>query len=106
VEHLQIVPTEDPFGLRLSGEIDMGTAPALHEALVLAMTGGRSITVDMRDVTFIDSSGLKVIVSCASEVSTDEPLMLKDPSEVVRRVLDLFGIEKVPRIRVVGSEGI
>src|SRR6059036_3944075 len=103
MEQLEIVPTEDPFGLRLSGEIDAATAPVLHQALVIAMTDGRPITVDMRGVTFIDSSGLNVIVSSANEVRSGEPLTVKDPSPVVRRVLDLFGMEKVPQIRVVGQ---
>ena len=105
VEQLEIVTTQDPYGLRLSGEIDMASAPALHQAIVVAMTAGRPITLDMREVTFIDSSGLKVIVASASEAPPDVPLTLKDPSSVVRRVLELFGMEHVPQIRVVGGEG-
>jgi anti-anti-sigma factor len=103
MDQLEIVPTQEPFGLRLAGEIDMATAPALQEALLVTLADGRPVTVDMKDVTFIDSSGLKVIVSAAAETASREPLTVKDPSAVVRRVLELFGLEQVPQIRVVGG---
>jgi anti-anti-sigma factor len=102
VDQLKIETTEHPFGLRLSGEIDMASAPALQEALIVALADGRPVTLEMKDVTFIDSSGLKVIVSLAAESA--EPLTLKDPSAVVRRVLELFGMERVPNIRVLGTD--
>ena len=103
MEHLEIVTTEDPFGMRLSGEIDMASAPALEEALLVALADGRPVTVDMHDVTFIDSSGLKVIVASAAESTSPEPLTVKDPSRAVWRVLELFGIEQLPQIRVMGE---
>src|ERR687887_2936569 len=84
VQQLEIVTTEDPFGIRLAGEIDMATAPALEAALLVALADGRPVTVEMKAVTFIDSSGLKVIVAAASESSSEEPLTLLDPSAVVR----------------------
>jgi anti-anti-sigma factor len=100
VELLEIVTTQQPFGLRLSGEIDMASAPALEEALLVALADGRPVTIDMRDVTFIDSSGLKVIVATAAESTGHEPLTVKDPSPAVRRVLELFGMEQLPHMRV------
>jgi stage II sporulation protein AA (anti-sigma F factor antagonist) len=103
MDQLEIVATEDPFGLRLAGEIDMATAPALQGALLVALADGRPVTVDMKDVTFIDSSGLKVIVAAATETASGKALTVKDPSAVVRRVLELFGLEQVPQIRVVGG---
>jgi anti-anti-sigma factor len=104
VEQLEIEPTQDPFGISLSGEIDMSSAPVLLEALLIALADGRPVTVDMRRVTFIDSSGLNAIVSSAAESSSRDPLILKDPSAAVRRVLDLFGMEQMPQIRVVGVD--
>jgi anti-anti-sigma factor len=100
MEQLEIVATQEPFGLRLAGEIDMATAPALQEALLLALADGRPVTVDMRDVTFIDSSGLKVVVASAAETPSGEPLTVKNPSAAVRRVLELFGMEQMPQIHV------
>ena len=104
MDQLDIATTQDPFGLRVSGEIDMASAPALEEALLVALADGRPVTVDMHDVTFIDSSGLKVILSIAAESTPGTPLTLKDPSPAVRRVLELFGMEQIPHIRVVDEQ--
>jgi anti-sigma B factor antagonist len=43
------------------GEIDLATAPRLAETLVQFANG--SVTVDLTDVTFIDSSGLNALVA-------------------------------------------
>lgn len=106
MDQLEIVTTQEPFGLRLSGEIDMATAPALEEALLTALAQGRPVTIDMRDVSFIDSSGLKTIVTAAAETAGSVPLTVKEPSPAVRRVLELFGTEQIPQIRVIdGTDG-
>lgn len=48
----------------LNGEVDVYTSPALKEQLVAIIEGGcDNIVVDLRDVGFIDSSGLGVLVS-------------------------------------------
>ena len=99
MEQLEIIRTKDPSGFRLIGEIDMATAPMLQEALLVALSEGGPVTVDMKDVTFIDSSGLKVFVACAAETASNE-LMVKDPSAIVRRALEVFGMEQIPGLRV------
>jgi anti-sigma B factor antagonist len=103
MEQLQILVTDDPNGVRLTGEIDMATAPALTEALLTAMAGGKTITIDMADVTFMDSSGLQAILAAAAEATTDDPLVVKDPSAAVLRVMELVGVEQMPQIRIVGE---
>jgi anti-sigma B factor antagonist len=103
MEQLQILGTDDPYGVRLTGEIDMATAPALTEALLAAMAGGKTITIDMADVTFMDSSGLQAILTAAAEATTEDPLVVKDPSAAVLRVMELVGVEQMPQIQIVGQ---
>jgi anti-sigma B factor antagonist len=50
--------------LTLTGEVDVYSAPHLKEELVASIEGGcGNVIVDMEQVTFIDSSGLGVLVS-------------------------------------------
>jgi anti-sigma B factor antagonist len=44
------------------GEIDLATSPRLREALLDPEAHSSSVVLDLRAVTFIDSSGLGVIV--------------------------------------------
>lgn len=51
---------------RLSGEIDMGNAPEL-EARVLASAGdAEALVVDLSDVTYFDSSGMRMLDAVAA----------------------------------------
>ena len=47
------------------GELDVATVPVLESALdsVLNLHGGRAVEVDLSGVSFIDSSGLGVLVT-------------------------------------------
>jgi len=50
--------------LRVAGEIDIQTSPILEEHLQRALDLGKnSIVVDLGEVTFLDSTGLSVLVA-------------------------------------------
>lgn len=73
------------------GEIDMAAADELRAAIASALDVDRSrtVVVDLRDVTFIDSTGIKellrpVVAGCS--------VSLREPSGSVRRVLELTGL--------------
>ena len=63
---LQIRAFEEPdrHVLELSGELDLGAAPTFEEAARrLARRGGEELLVDISEVGFIDSMGLRAILS-------------------------------------------
>jgi anti-anti-sigma factor len=47
--------------VRLAGELDISTAPILERHLHEALGGGRRLVVDLRELSFMDSSGLVVL---------------------------------------------
>ncbi|HET6549771.1 MAG TPA: STAS domain-containing protein, partial [Solirubrobacter sp.] len=64
-EHLFKVSSEARGGGVLvvaGGEIDLATSPRLREALIDPAARAATVVLDLRAVTFIDSSGLGVIV--------------------------------------------
>jgi anti-sigma B factor antagonist len=74
------------------GEVDIATAPILRSALMDA--GAPSpLTVDLAGVTFIDASGLRVLVGAAGRARRDGgELVLRDPSRGLLRVLGVTGL--------------
>ena len=93
---VKIVVMVDDFGVhvdrqggaitvRLSGELDMATAPTLERALE-GVTG--SIRFDCRDLSFVDSSGLAVFARV--ERAGGARLYSLQPN--VRRVLEVAGL--------------
>ncbi len=80
--------------LRLVGELDAATAPQLQCHLE---AHGRVTHLDFSGVTFIDSSGLRVLVM-AARAARACAITLVGPSAHVRRVLDMTGLLESFRI--------
>src|SRR4051812_41099059 len=74
------------------GEVDLASAPLLRSALERAKTLGVSITVDFAGVTFMDSSGLNVLIHAQETPNGPDPVRVRNPSPQVRRLLDITGL--------------
>jgi len=87
--------TGDDAVVRVSGELDLTTAPTLRAVLHAALQecvepGSRTVLVDMFDVTFIDCSGLNTLIACRREATPPgATLSLVRPSWCVRRFVGL-----------------
>ena len=80
-------------GWKLSGEIDAHTAPLLATAMADLPTG--DVTVDVADVSFMDSSGLKVLLATRKRVQlVGGQLALAAPGRSVRKVLTVTGLDQ------------
>jgi anti-sigma B factor antagonist len=85
----------------VKGEVDLYTAPRLKTLLTDITAGGRSnVAVDFAGVEFMDSTGLGVLISglkrCREAGGT---LALVAPTEPVRKVLTITGLDQVFNIR-------
>ena len=59
----QVSRTNGQAVVRVQGEVDLYTAPKLWETLDAAIAGTpHELVIDLSDVTFLDSSGLAVLV--------------------------------------------
>lgn len=94
-QQLRITPLIGENGLRVAGELDLGVAQALHDALSVLVDGGADVALDLRDVSFIDSECLAVIVRAAMALGESGTLVLAEPSRVVIRLLTLTEIVKI-----------
>ena len=84
--------------LVLDGEVDADSAPALAEALAAAQPEGQ-IDLVMHDVSFIDSSGLRVLLEAHQRTQeAGGALVLERPSNVVVRLLEISGLEQTFRV--------
>jgi anti-sigma B factor antagonist len=81
--------------ISISGELDVGTAPTLKQALLLgSLPGGRTyVALDLSGLTFCDSAGLGVFVSARSKLlEHGGDLVLMRPTKNVERVLQVSGL--------------
>lgn len=88
---LQVTTETRPTALVLvlTGELDLAGAPTLVSAVEWAAgePGDLPIVMDMRGVTFIDSTGVRTLLEAAG--GSRRRIALLSPSAAVTRVLDL-----------------
>jgi anti-sigma B factor antagonist len=79
------------------GDLDLATAPALREMLIeLVAAGMVRVVVDLADVTFIDSSGLGILVGAAKRLeAANGRLAIRNPRPQAQQVLELTGLDEV-----------
>ena len=87
--------------ITLAGELDLASAPVLHELLLEAASGGAdTITMDIKRLTYIDSAGLGVLVSAHKRLeSNGGSLVISAPTAQIMRVLAVSGLTRYLTIR-------
>jgi anti-sigma B factor antagonist len=88
---VEVRDTGDGTYLAVSGEVDVLTAPKLGAALHDALHREQgSVAVDLRDVTFVDSAGLHVLLNAQRRLTrTHRRLSVVCGEGPVRRVIEL-----------------
>jgi anti-sigma B factor antagonist len=90
-----------------SGEVDVATAPALHEAIREGLIQSPRIVVDMKDVRFLDSTGLQVLVTALKHAQQHGGgLTLVQPTGIVWRVLQTTRLDRILPVRWDLSEAV
>lgn len=85
----------DPTGAQivtLSGELDSSNVAQL-EAMVesLAAEPSQSLVFNLTGLQFMDSAGIAVLIGAATKTNVS----LRNPSPVIRRVLEVTGLSSV-----------
>ena len=82
-----------PGEFRVSGEVDAHSSESLGTALESAGDTSTSLKIDMSGVTFMDSSGLRILVEAQQRAEAGgATLLLRSPSRQIIRLLDLAGL--------------
>ena len=79
----------------VSGELDLATAPTLRAAMEkAAKTNVPVVRVDLADLSFLDSSGISVLVEARSALDQRGcPLVLHRVNDRIARVLEVAGLK-------------
>jgi anti-anti-sigma factor len=96
-------PDRDRVIVAVSGELDIASVGALQEALdELRSAGWESIVLDLRELTFIDSTGLSLLLH--ADHAARRPgaqFAIIDGSPPVARLLEIVGLsDHFTRVRM------
>jgi anti-sigma B factor antagonist len=97
---VRLEPDGESLIVRASGELDIATTEALQKALRQAFDGDAApIILDVAEVTFIDSMGLRALL-WAAEHEDGHRLGVRCGSGAVRRMIEMTGIDGSLRLIV------
>jgi anti-anti-sigma factor len=82
--------------LTLSGELDLASVHELEEALARVQGWGTALIVlDLRELTFMDSTGLKVLVEANQHAQEAGPqFRVINGGPQVQRLLSITGVDR------------
>jgi anti-anti-sigma factor len=78
------------------GELDLATSPELEAQLRKVWdSGNEQLVIDLRELEFMDSTGLSIIVKAHQRLSDEgRQLSIVRGSQQVQRLLDLTGVSE------------
>lgn len=93
---VEVLPDRGRVVVVPHGEVDMATVDQLAgEIDELIGRGFDSVVVDLRGTSFLDSSGLHLLIR--ESARTDARVTVIDGAPAIRRVIDLAGIRQLLR---------
>ena len=90
---LKDLVSEGTHTLVLAGEFDMTTAPGVETMVVASAASARRLTLDLSQLTFMDSTGLGLVLSAQRlcRASGAEFALVPGPRQV-QRVFEITGL--------------
>lgn len=83
----------DEAKLTIGGEVDLATSPQLTAALDDVLDS-RRVTLDLRDVGYMDSSGLRCLLAARDEIERrGGTIVVSAASSIVNRLITITGLD-------------
>lgn len=83
----------DGFVIALNGELDLATVPIAEEELLRVEASEDLIVLDLRGLTFVDSTGLRLMIAADRRArERNAAFVIVEGPPQVRRLFDLSGI--------------
>jgi anti-sigma B factor antagonist len=91
-----VEPDRDQVVVRPQGELDMATVPQVDEQVrELVESGFKKVVIDLGSLTFLDSTGIRMLLQWTATADTDGiDFALLPGTGAVERVLDITGVRQ------------
>jgi anti-sigma B factor antagonist len=90
----EVVPDGDSVAIRLSGELDLATAPEVDAAFADVAQRSVPVILDLRGLQFMDSRGIRMLVAYHDQaLAAGFPLTVAC-DEPITKLLKLTGLDR------------
>ena len=94
--NVEVRPAREQLVIEVCGEVDLATAPQIHEIVANAVGDGwNQLIVDLRAVSFMDSAGVHLLLKLRELRQDGVNCQMIDGRPEIHRVLGLCGLGDV-----------
>lgn len=87
----------DKLLLEISGRVDTTTAPELESCINESTKGLKELVLDLKDMAYISSAGLRVMLKAHKLMSAQGSLIIKNVQSDVMEVFEMTGFSDILR---------
>lgn len=91
-------PAGNDMTVGISGKLDTQTAPEFEDAMREGLDDVKNLTVDLTDLEYISSAGLRAILSLYKRMSKQGSMVIKNANDDVMDVFDMTGFTELLNI--------
>ena len=81
--------------LELEGRLDTTTAPMLDQAIHEEMGDAKHLVLDMKELAYISSAGLRVLLSAQKMLQKSGSMKVKNVCDAVMEVFEMTGFADI-----------
>ena len=104
--HLVVTRTQDPYGLRFAGEIDVSNSDAVAESMRLTIGDSAHPHLDLSGLSFSDVSGIRALVELAQSLGDGRRLLLHGLPRQLQAVMRVTGWSSLPTLSLCECGGV
>jgi anti-anti-sigma factor len=101
-----IIERTGPRGFRVFGTLDASNAAGLADVMEVCLGEPGDITIEMRELEFLDSVGMGVLVTAARRLGEQGKVILENPPHTVARAVELAGLTNLPNLEIAEAAGL
>ena len=84
--------------LALEGRLDTTTAPELETELKASLEGVTDLTLDMVELAYLSSAGLRVILAAQKQMNKQGTMTVRHVNETIMEVFEVTGFTDILNI--------
>jgi len=81
--------------IAVSGRLDTNTAPELEASYKESIDGVTDLVVDLKDLEYISSAGLRVILTMQKAMNKQGKMVIINVSSVIMEIFDITGFADI-----------
>ena len=83
----------------LAGRLDTTTAPALEKELKESLDSVTNLVIDMTDLEYISSAGLRVLLSAQKTMNKQGAMLVKHVNDSIMEIFEVTGFSDILTIQ-------